>query len=134
MPVLYCFIEKRLTLTEYIKTPGSYKTKTTSLTLITYVKGWEGGKAVALTVWQETKTESRVKACHPISRLVPDPHSACENFISCLFNKLSRQENHDTLIYSFLYGKCWTHKSCHSVLHVHVVSKFSQSHGVCSKS
>ena len=58
-------------------------------------EGWVGGKAVAL-YGKKTKTESRdCPNVIPDSCLVPPaPNSVCENLISCLFHKLSRQENH----------------------------------------
>ena len=63
--------------------------------LIGLAKGWGVGKKKLLHRRQEQKTESHERAWKLISWLGPRvPRSVWENFISCLFCKLSRQENH----------------------------------------
>ena len=70
-------------------------------------KAWRVGKS-RCTVWQETKTESfhARENWYPklFSCLVLSFHSEWENFISCLFHKLSRQEKHFFLLHEFSIG------------------------------
>ena len=70
-------------------------------------KTWRVGKS-RCTVWQETKPESfhARENWYPklLSCLVPSFHSVWENFISCLFHKLSWQEKHFFLLYEFSIG------------------------------
>ena len=70
-------------------------------------KAWRVGKS-RCTVWQETKPESfhARENWYPklFSCLVHSFHSVWENFISCLFHKLSWQEKHFFLLYEFSIG------------------------------
>ena len=58
---------------------------------------WHGAERVEkllLLMARKQKLNHMPRMWHLISWLIPSPHSVCENFISCLFRKLSQQEKH----------------------------------------